>query len=125
MFRLSVVCAALIVPVAVAAPVPREELRPQVMLAGSLWTDEGEGDNTPTVYDFHSDGRLTLSYNGHTYPHCGTWQQHGTRVYWETNNRYYEFEGKLTGTTITGRSWNVKGGKWSLVVRRTKAPPCD
>lgn len=120
MFRLSAVCVVVVATSAGGAPVPREELRPPVPLAGSTW--EGDGVVAQTVYEFHPDGRITMSYSGARYVNIGTWQQDGTRIYWEANNRYCEFEGKLKGTTITGRSWNKPGGNWTLTVKRTRAP---
>lgn len=123
MFRLSFVFVALIVPNVLSAPIPREELRPPVPLSGSFWEDEGEGDVTRTLYEFHTNGKMTLSYNNNTFHNCGTWKQDGTNIYWETNSKYYEFEGKLAGTKITGRSWNVKGGNWKLVVKRLNPQP--
>ena len=105
---------------ACAAPVPREEQRPPVPLAGSVW--EGDGVVARTVYEFHADGSMSLTYGGTRHANCGTWQQTGTNIYWETNGKYCEFEGKLTGTSISGRSWNKPGGKWQLTVRRKAAP---
>jgi hypothetical protein len=116
MFRVAVFSVLLVVAGSAAAPVPREEQRPPVPLAGSVW--EGDGVVAPTVYVFNEDGRMTLTYKGNTHLNCGTWEQHGTRIYWQTNNRYCEFEGKLTGTTISGRSWNKPGGNWQLTVKR-------
>jgi hypothetical protein len=115
-FRLSLVCVVLLAVSAIGAPVPREELRPPVPLAGSVW--EGDGVVAPTVYEFHTDGRISMSYNGQRFVSIGTWQQVGTRVSWEVNNRYCEFEGTLSGTTLTGRSWNQPGGKWTLTIKR-------
>lgn len=121
MFRLSAVCLLLIAASAGSAPVPREEMRPPIPLAGSVW--EGDGVVTkPTVYEFHPDGRLTLSYGGNRHVNIGTWSQDGRRVYWEANGRYCEFEGTMTGTTITGRSWNKPGGKWDITVKRKSGP---
>ncbi len=120
MFRASFAALILTVTGTTGAPVPREEQRPPVPLSGSVW--EGDGVVAPTRYTFHPDGRLTLEYQGATYPNCGTWRQSGTDVYWETNNKYCEFEGTLKGTTVTGKSWNKPGGKWVLTVRRTMAP---
>jgi hypothetical protein len=121
MFRLSVTCAALLTSSVLGAPIPRESQRPPVPLAGSVW--EGDGVVAPTVYEFHPDGRISMSYNGLRHQNIGTWQQDGTRVYWEANQRYCEFEGTLTGTTITGRSWNKPGGKWTLTVKRKSVQP--
>jgi hypothetical protein len=121
MFRLSSVCVVLLAVSAFGAPIPREEQRPPVPLAGSAW--EGDGVVAPTVYEFHPDGRMTMSYNGARFANIGTWKQDGTRVYWEANNRYCEFEGTLSGTTITGQSWNQPGGKWTLTVKRKSVQP--
>lgn len=121
MFRLSTVCLLLLAATAGSAPVPREDMRPPIPLAGSVW--EGDGVvSKPTVYEFHPDGRITMSYNGNRHVNIGTWSQDGRRIYWEANQRYCEFEGTLTGTTITGRSWNKPGGKWELTVRRKSGP---
>ena len=120
MFRVCVVGVALLGGAAAGAPVPREEQRPPVPLAGSVW--EGDGVVARTVYEFHPDGRMTLTYGGSTHHNCGTWRQAGTEIYWETNGKYCEFEGRLAGTTIRGRSWNQPGGKWNLTVKRKTAP---
>ena len=101
MVRVALVGVAVFAAVAGGAPVPREDQRPPVKLAGTVW--EGDGVVAPTVYTFNEDGTLTAAYNGSTHHKCGTWRQNGTRVYWESNRRYCEFEGTLTGTTIKGK----------------------
>ena len=123
MFRLTAVCAVLVVATAGGAPVPREELRPPVPLAGTVW--EGDGVVAKTVYEFHPDGRVTMTYQFMHNPWhqtIGTWRQDGTRIYWESCEKYCEFVGTLTGTTVTGRSWNKPGGNWTLTVKRTSVP---
>ena len=92
-----------------------------MLLAGSVW--EGDGVVARTVYEFHEDGRMSLTYNGTRHANCGTWQQTGNRVYWETHEKFCEFEGKLAGTTVSGKSWNKPGGRWELTVKRKPAPP--
>lgn len=79
MFRLSAACAVLIAASAVAAPVPREDQRPPIALAGSVW--EGDGVVAPTTYEFHADGRISMTYMGTRHQNIGTWKQEGTRVY--------------------------------------------
>lgn len=116
MLRLTLACVTLTTAFAVGAPVPREDQRPPVPLAGSVW--EGDGVVAKTVYEFHPDGRISMTYSGRRHHNIGTWTQEGTRVYWEANKRYCEFEGTLRGTTITGHSWNKPGGNWTLTVRR-------
>ena len=120
MFRLTAVCAVLVVATAGGAPVPREELRPPVPLAGTVW--EGDGVVAKTVYEFHPTGWVSMTYQGQRHANIGIWKQDGTQVYWESCNRYCEFSGTLTGTTITGRSWNKPGGNWTLTVKRTSVP---
>lgn len=124
MFRLSAACLVLISASATSAPVPREEMRPPIPLAGSVWEGEGVVEN-PTVYEFHPNGRITMSYSGQRHTNIGTWSQDGRRVYWEANGQYCEFEGSLSGTTITGRSWNKPGGAWVLTVRRKSVQGAD
>ena len=121
MFRVALAGVAVFAAVAGGAPVPREDQRPPVKLAGTVW--EGDGVVAPTVYTFHEDGTLTAAYNGSTYHRCGTWRQDGTRIYWESNGKFCEFEGTLAGTTIRGKSWNRPGGKWELTVRCKGAAP--
>ena len=116
MFRASAVCVVLMVTAASGAPIPRESMRPPLPMAGSVWS--GDGVVAPTVYEFHADGRMTLTYSGTRHQNLGTWKQEGTQIYWETCNKYCEFSGTLSGTTITGRSWNQPGGKWTLTVKR-------
>lgn len=124
MFRAASVCLIFLAASATSAPIPREDQFPPVPLAGSTW--EGDGVVAkPTVYEFHPNGRITMSYNGNRYVNIGTWRQDGRSVYWEANNRYCEFEGTLTGTTITGRSWNKPGGKWTLTVKRKSTPVAE
>lgn len=118
MFRLSAVCAVMLVTSAVGAPIPREAIRPPVPLAGTVW--EGDGVVAATIYEFHPDGRISMTYLNVRHRNIGTWLQDGTRIYWEANGRYCEFEGTLSGTTITGKSWNKPGGNWTLTVKRRR-----
>ena len=105
------------------APVPREDMRPPVPVAGAVW--EGEGVVARTVYEFHRDGRMTLTYGGRTYANCGTWKRTGNQIYWETNNQFCEFEGTLDGTTLRGKAWNKPGGTWTLTVKLKTATAAE
>jgi hypothetical protein len=117
MFRLAVVCAVFVVTTVRGAPVPRESMRPPVPLADTVW--EGDGVVAPTTYEFHASGWVSMSYQGQRHPNIGIWTQNGRDIYWESCNKYCEFQGTLTGTTITGHSWNKPGGNWTLTVKRT------
>jgi hypothetical protein len=123
MFRTTSACVLVFVTSVDAAPIPREEQCPPVTLGGCTW--EGDSESGPTLYEFHKDGSMTLSYNGQTFPNCGSWRQNGTAIYWQTNNTFYEFDGTLTGTTVTGKAWNQPGGKWTLTFKRKSAPRAE
>ncbi len=123
MFRLSAVFAVVGAMGAVAAPVPREGLRPPVPLAGTVW--EGDGVDGATVYEFHENGKMSTTYPAQHSKDIGTWTQNGNRVYWETCGKYCEFDGTLTGTTVTGRAWNRPGGNWTLTFKRKPAPAAN
>lgn len=90
-------------PVATISLIPK--------LEGTTWM--GDGVVAPTTYMFDKNGVLQYSYNGNTYRN-GTWKQDGEALYWECNNKYCEFKGKIEGVEIAGRAWNVRGGKWAL-----------
>jgi hypothetical protein len=84
---------------------------------------EGDGVDGPTVYEFHENGRMSTTYTvrgGQVVPgpNIGSWTQNGTAIYWQTCNRYCEFDGKLTDTSITGKAHNKPGGKWTLTFKR-------
>lgn len=80
-------------------------------ITGTTWF--GDGVVADTRYTFNADGSLTYAYNGATY-HIGSWKQEGARVYWETNNKYCEFEGTLSGNMIAGNAWNIENFKKNL-----------
>ncbi len=75
----------------------------------------------PTTYTFARGGVLVYSYNGQTYT-SGSWKQTGVTIYWETNKRYAEFEGTVTGNEMAGKAWNVAGGRWDLKMKRDPNP---
>jgi hypothetical protein len=100
-----------------AAPVPKEILKKAENLEGTTWS--GDGVVAPTVYTFNKGGGLTYSYQGaiHT---AGTWKQDGNKIYWESNNRYCEFDGTFENGTMTGKARNVANGKWDLKMTKLK-----
>ena len=101
---------------AVAAPVPKEILKSE-NLEGTTWS--GDGVVAPTVYTLNKGGGLTYSYGGATHT-VGTWKQDGNKIYWETNNRYCEFDGTFANGTITGKAHNVANGNWDLKMTKVK-----
>jgi hypothetical protein len=117
MFRNAVILSlVLLLPgLASAIPLPEEAfIRPVMSVEGTTWA--GDGAVAPTVYHFEKEGVLSYSYNGNHYRN-GTWKQEGPALYFECNNKFYEFKGKVAGEEIHGNSWNVNGGKWTLKIK--------
>jgi hypothetical protein len=80
-------------------------------LAGTSWTVvETDGDND--IFNFLSDGTLSYSYQNGSYTN-GTWKQDGDSIYIEMNNKFVEYQGRITGTHIDGTASNVKGNHWT------------
>ena len=48
----------------------------------------------------------------------GSWKWEGVELYFETNNKFYEFRGSIRGNVIDGESWNVKGIRWPTSMYR-------
>ncbi len=104
-------------PFAGAAPVPKELLKRAGSLGGTTWS--GDGVVAPTVYTFEKGGGLTFNYDGT--PHkTGSWKQDGDKIYWETCDRYCEFDGTFANGTMTGKAHNKPGGKWDLKMTKTE-----
>jgi hypothetical protein len=95
----------------VPAPEPVRTVSLIPKLEGTTWS--GDGVVAPTTYFFDKNGVLQYSYNGNTYRN-GTWKQEGESLYWESNQKYCEFKGKIEAAEIVGNAWNVRGGKWVL-----------
>ena len=96
--------------------IPRSRIPFRSNCARSRWfgSDIESGD---WEISFEKDGKITYSYNGRTF-HNGSWQWQGGALYFETNNKYYEFRGTLVGYLIDGESTNVKGIRWHTSMRR-------
>jgi hypothetical protein len=85
-------------------------------LKNSSWygSDIESGDWEIT---FEASGAITYSYNGRTFRN-GTWKCLGSILYFETNDRFYEFRGSIEGNAIDGESWNAKGLRWHTSMYR-------
>jgi hypothetical protein len=119
--RLTVAVACLLV-LGAAVPSPREVTRlgPDLFeaLEGTVW--EGHDLDAHTVFHFERGGLLKYSYNGTTYRN-GTWTQKESVIYLEMNQKFREFEGRMKDDVITGKSWNVRGTRWALTMKRQRA----
>jgi osmotically-inducible protein OsmY len=80
-------------------------------LAGSSWTIvESNGDKD--IFNFLADGTLSYSYQNGSYTN-GTWKQDVDSIYIEMNNKFVEYNGRISGTHIEGIVSNVKGKTWT------------
>jgi hypothetical protein len=88
-------------------------------LAGSSWTVvETDGDND--IFNFLADGTLSYSYQNGSYTN-GTWKQYGDAIYIQMNNKFVEYQGRITGTHIEGKAWNTKGHNWTWTADKQTA----
>ena len=107
-----------------AAPAPPSvavDAQP-VSVAGTVWAGP-DSEGTPYEYHFLPGGEL--HYQSPTgFWKNGTWKQDGATVYMETNNRYSERWGTITGLRMAGKAKNVTGAEWtfSAEMRRGRSP---
>jgi hypothetical protein len=87
-------------------------------LAGTSWAGK-TAEGWDMTIDFAADGAMTVSYNGSSYNRA-SWKQDGDKIYYEMNDRYCEFEGKLAGDAIEGETHNVVGKQWTTRLTRIR-----
>jgi hypothetical protein len=82
-------------------------------LVGTSWNvAETDGDND--VFTFMADGSLHYWDGKNNYTNA-TWKQEGDSIYIEMNNKYCEYQGRISGTHMEGKAWNVKPKNWTWV----------
>jgi len=82
-------------------------------IAGTAWNvAETDGDND--VFTFMADGSLHYWDGKRNYTN-GTWKQDGDSIYIEMNNKFCEYQGRISGTHMEGKAWNAKGHNWTWV----------
>jgi hypothetical protein len=89
-------------------------------VSGILWVGtDSDGDHYE--YAFMPNGALYYkSPSGfHTF---GTWKQDGDTIYMETNNKYSEYQGRIAGTHIDGKAWNLNNRTWTWVADKQNLP---
>jgi hypothetical protein len=101
---------------AVAAPRLKPEKKDAPPLAGTSWVGK-TAEGWDMTIDFLPEGKMTVSYNGASY-NKASWKQDGDKVYYEMNDRYCEFEGKLAADAIEGETHNVRGKRWTTSLTR-------
>lgn len=109
---------AVIVGGTVAAPRLRPEKPAVPSLAGTSWAGK-TAEGWDMTIDFAADGRMTVSYNGASFSRA-SWKQDGDKVYYEMNDRYCEFEGRLAADTMTGETHNVRDRRWTTTLTRIR-----
>lgn len=118
MNRAALVIVGIVVASASAAPALKALPVKATPLAGTAWIGTTAEGWMMTI-DFRDNGTMTVSYNKTRFS-TATWKQDADKIYWEMNNKYCEFEGKMNGDTIEGESHNVVGKKWTTKMTRVK-----
>ncbi|MGD0292343.1 MAG: hypothetical protein ABSB30_00665 [Terracidiphilus sp.] len=99
---------------------PSARAQSVINVTGTLWVGT-DSDGDYYEYAFQADG--ALYYKSPSGFHInGTWKQHGNSIYMETNNKYSEYQGRISGTHMEGNAWNVKGRKWTWVADKQNLP---
>ena len=84
---------------------------PTPSVAGTTWVGT-DSDGDYYEYYFQPDG--SLHYKSATgFWKNGSWKQDGDAIYMETNKKYAERQGRISGAHMQGEGWNVKGRKWT------------
>lgn len=84
-------------------------------LTGTVWV----GTDIDGQYEYRFLEGGTLGYKTRTgYFTNGTWRQNGNSIYMETNHKYSERQGTISGNQMAGRGWNIKGKQWTWQAER-------
>jgi hypothetical protein len=84
---------------------------PTASVAGTTWAGK-DSDGDYYEYHFQADGALHYKSPDGFYKN-GTWKQDGDAIYMETNKKFSERQGRISGTRMEGKAWNIKGQKWT------------
>lgn len=80
-------------------------------VAGTVWAGT---DSRGDFYEYHFQRDGSLHYRSPSgFWKNGTWEQDGTKIYMETNKRYSERLGRISGDVMEGRGHNVQGERWT------------
>lgn len=109
--RLFVILAALAAALACAAPSKAQSGPAAASVAGTTWSGV-DSDGDYYEYTFRSDRVLAYKSPNGSYAN-GTWKQSGDVIYMETNHKFSERQGKISGAHMEGDAWNVQGHKWT------------
>src|SRR5205823_4791088 len=112
---LTLIAGAIAIP-SLAAPALKPKPPKVIPLAGTTWTGETAEGWAMTI-EFVADGSMNVSYKDTKFNRA-SWTQKDDKIYWEMNNKYCEFNGKMVSDAIEGESFNVAGKKWATKMTR-------
>ncbi len=85
-------------------------------LAGTTWAGtDSKGDYYE--YTFETGGILQYKSPTGVYRN-GTWKQTGNEIYMETNKKYSERQGVISGNIMEGKGWNTRGLTWTWKAKK-------
>jgi hypothetical protein len=119
MIRAALLTVAITATTAFAAPALKPIPNKTTPLAGTTWVGETAEGWAMTI-EFGADGTMNVSYKTTRFSRA-SWKQDGDKIYWEMNNKYCEFDGKMKGDTIEGESHNVAGKRWTTKMTLVKS----
>lgn len=107
-------------PLFVPDELPKAPTHVPIDLRGTTW--RGMDLIANRVLVFNADGTIHYGSNKIITIKTGraTWRLDGHDLYFEMNNQYREFKGKVIGDTIVGDSWNKAGNRWKTELRRDR-----
>lgn len=95
---------------------------PPIDLRGTTWRGKDLVENR--VIKFLPDGKLEYGTGNSMTKNVNTsWKLEGDALYFEMNNQYREFKGRVLGDTIVGESWNKANLRWETKLIRDAASP--
>ncbi|MEO2088922.1 MAG: hypothetical protein ABGY75_05420 [Gemmataceae bacterium] len=119
MFRVVPLVLVLVALPAVAAPVPKSiKQNAAPSLEGTTWAGvhDGVADLGRIEYTFLPEGKISYKHaNGSTYTQ-GSWKQEGSKLYWECNQKYAEFNLEFKDGQFEGNAHNVTGKQWKIIL---------
>jgi hypothetical protein len=93
-----------------------------INVSGTSWTVvETDTEGSRDIFNFLPDGTLSYSYQPGSFTN-GKWKQNGNSIYIEMNNKFVEYQGRISGTHIEGTASNIKGNHWTWTADMQSAP---
>ena len=91
-----------------------------ISVSGTTWVGtDSDGD----YYEYTFQVKWRLYYKSPSgFWTNGTWKQDGSSIYMETNKKYSEYQGQISGTHMEGNAWNIKDKHWTWVADLRNSP---